>query len=76
MMVIGFTGTRHGMTNAQRDTVLKLLSEKLTPSSAVHGDCVGADADFDAICTSLDIWHVGDGWLRRSCRHSSLHRVS
>jgi len=42
---VGFTGTREGMTDAQRATV-RLLLEDYAPSWAHHGDCVGADADF------------------------------
>lgn len=44
-MVIGFTGTRQGMTDAQK-RVVKDLIEELRPTRVVHGDCVGADADF------------------------------
>jgi hypothetical protein len=48
---IGFTGTRHGMTAAQREAVARLLDE-LAPAAFVghHGDCVGADAEFHALC--------------------------
>ena len=44
--VIGFTGTREGMTEAQRTTVFELLRQARTLH---HGDCVGADADADRI---------------------------
>lgn len=47
-MIIGFTGTRNGMTEAQKETVRRLVRE-LQPTLAVHGDCVGADANFHAI---------------------------
>jgi hypothetical protein len=50
-MKIGFTGTRNGMTAEQRTAVRALLLE--TPGTGVHGDCIGADADFDAICKEL-----------------------
>lgn len=48
---IGFTGTRHGMTVAQRGAVARLLDE-LAPAAFVghHGDCVGADAEFHDLC--------------------------
>lgn len=49
-MNIGFTGTRNGMTNEQRETVRYILSAAPPGSVGVHGDCVGADADFDALC--------------------------
>ena len=53
MSIIGFTGTRNGMTGKQKAVVLHLL--KLQPERPVglHGDCVGADADFDLLCKCL-----------------------
>lgn len=53
-MKVGFTGTRSGMTDKQRAAVATLLF-KLSPDSSVHGDCLGADADFDAICKEQQI---------------------
>lgn len=55
MLHIGFTGTRHGMTEAQ-----KLALREITADDAIahdywaihHGDCVGADAEFHAYMTS------------------------
>lgn len=41
-MAVGFTGTRHGMTEAQIATFLTLLPEYCGPFH--HGDCKGADA--------------------------------
>ena len=59
MYVVGFTGTRSGMTDPQKHNVLKGLSltqqvhgDKII---AVHGDCIGADADFHHICVALGI---------------------
>jgi hypothetical protein len=48
MSYIGFTGTREGMTDEQKATVSRLLTE-LEPKHARHGDCVGSDADFHAL---------------------------
>lgn len=46
---VGFTGTRHGMTAAQKATVWELLRyDEVT--EVHHGDCVGADGDFHDIC--------------------------
>ena len=48
MIHIGFTGTRHGMTDKQRDRVWILLIEQTYGDRAFtfhHGDCVGADAE-------------------------------
>ena len=53
-MITGFTGTRAGMNQAQKDLV-KVFLEMHRPDSVLHGDCVGADADFDDICAGLGI---------------------
>lgn len=53
-MIVGFTGTQIGMTSAQRERVLELLAQKLAGLDAVvHGDCVGADEDFDRLARQL-----------------------
>lgn len=49
MIRVGFTGTRVGMTPAQQRRVAELLMA-FAPSEAHHGDCVGADAVFHALC--------------------------
>lgn len=43
-MRLGFTGTRHGMTDQQKRSV-RLLINALKPSYFNHGDCVGADVE-------------------------------
>lgn len=52
-MIIGFTGTREGMTDAQKLTVRRIMQGQTDVSLCAHGDCVGADADFDAICKEI-----------------------
>lgn len=54
-LVVGFTGARAGMTPAQAEAVDALLESLAAehptrPLCGLHGDCVGADADFDALC--------------------------
>lgn len=44
-MVIGFTGTRQGMTEPQKEALLELL-QKYNPTEVHHGDCIGADSQF------------------------------
>lgn len=44
---IGYTGTQRGMTDAQCERVWELVRFK--DFFAHHGDCVGGDAQFDAI---------------------------
>lgn len=48
MTYIGFTGSRTGMTDAQKEAVRRLLNE-LQPKQARHGDCLGSDADFHTL---------------------------
>jgi hypothetical protein len=48
-MHVGFTGTRHGMTDAQRTAVTAILGE-IGELVAHHGDCVGADGEFHDLC--------------------------
>ncbi len=48
-MILGFTGTRSGMREAQRKRVERIIDE-LSPSLAVHGDCLGADSQFHTLC--------------------------
>jgi hypothetical protein len=68
MAIIGFTGSRDGMTYRQKAAVrltLAKLIDKLGPDAvALHGDCIGADAGFDALCVGLGI--------ARTCRPSNL----
>lgn len=55
-MDIGFTGTRKGMTLAQRKTLWEFLytiSHFHPVVQARHGDCIGADTEFHMICDSL-----------------------
>ena len=68
MLIIGFTGSRNGMSPMQKAAVRGALAKfiaKLGPGAVgLHGDCVGADAGFDSLCVELGI--------DRMCRPSSL----
>lgn len=44
-MILGFTGTREGMTNVQREAVAEFLRVNM-PTVVHHGDCIGADSEF------------------------------
>ena len=57
-MIIGFTGTRKGLTPAQDITLHKLLNNYKDKKRHVrlhHGDCVGADETCYHICKMLFI---------------------
>jgi hypothetical protein len=43
-VIVGFTGTRLGMTKPQKDA-LKWLLDALGATEFHHGDCLGADAE-------------------------------
>ena len=43
-MIIGFTGTRNGLSVHQRRALMSELTRH-RPTVFVHGDCIGADAD-------------------------------
>ena len=55
-MNIGFTGTRHGMNEAQLGNVRRYLRGVIESGHqpvAHHGDCVGADAQFHSLALEL-----------------------
>lgn len=79
MIEIGFTGTRAGMTEAQKKAVATLIQEE-KPDVVHHGDCVGADADFHALMRSLTLatieGHPGpDDAQRAHCDFDVEHPV-
>jgi len=58
-VVLGFTGTRQGMTDEQarriEKIVEKLVGKKSGVAEAHHGDCVGGDEEFHDICRFFKI---------------------
>ena len=51
-MRIGFSGTREGMNSSQRAQLVQYILNKTSVNDVfIHGDCVGADAEFHDLCT-------------------------
>lgn len=53
-MVIGFTGTRDGLTEKQSRSLVAWLTQNAPFTAAHHGDCVGADSHFHSACRNLE----------------------
>jgi hypothetical protein len=73
-LILGFTGTRNGMTPEQKKAVENWVI-MLKPSFAIHGDCIGADEDFHQIVKA--VWpdvpvttYYVPGPLRANCSAS------
>jgi len=67
LFVVGFTGTRRGMSLLQKQSTTDFIMELLSGNIDVmclHGDCIGADDEFNDICKIIGI--------RRYCRPSNL----
>jgi hypothetical protein len=47
-MIVGFTGTRDGMTREQGERAAQIVHEQ-RPTEVHHGCCVGADAELHAV---------------------------
>lgn len=60
MITVGITATRCGLTGQQADTLSRILGGcwGWDVSAIHHGDCLGGDADADAIAAALGIRRV------------------
>lgn len=57
-MILGFTGTRDGMSDAQFERIDKVLAAakaKWPDLTVRHGDCVGSDKEFHDLAMKFDI---------------------
>lgn len=53
--LLGFTGSRSGMSRRQAEVVMNVL-QAVKPSKVFHGDCKGSDQQFDTMCYQDGIW--------------------
>lgn len=63
----GFTGTQHGMTDAQKDALRRFLTG--SSGELHHGDCVGADAEAHQIadeCGYCPVLHPPTNYSKRA----------
>ena len=73
-MILGFSGTRHGLTEKQRDLLTRLL-DRIKPVEARHGDCIGADTEFHHLCRSRGVGvvlHPPPAGPGRACNSDAL----
>lgn len=83
----GFTGTRSGLNQIQKESIVNLLKTNLNSGFGVevhHGDCIGADSDFHQICEqfivnqyfqnkiTIQIHPPNDSKLRAYCNCSNI----
>jgi hypothetical protein len=72
MIIVGFTGTRRGLTR-QQFMVIEAFFKDHVILEAHHGDCIGADEEFHDICLTYDvpvILHPPENpKLRAFCKH-------
>lgn len=54
MIVLGVTGTRQGLSQAQRFAAHRLLVD-IGPTRLHHGDCIGVDVQIHVMATKLGI---------------------
>ena len=53
-LIYGFTGTRKGLNENQKNQIILLLNEN-NINEVHHGDCVGGDTDFHNLCQNKNI---------------------
>lgn len=57
-MIVGFTGTQNGLTQAQRFSLRNLLASLDEAEEFHHGDCIGADAAAHSMMRDYSRIHI------------------
>lgn len=78
-MKVGFTGTREGLTDTQKQILRNTIEELLMEGydEAHHGDCVGADCEFHdmVIQQMIVVIHPPDDTRMEAYCHGNEHRA-
>lgn len=80
-MKLGFTGTKQGMSQIQLEVIKNFIdSFKEMITEGHHGDCVGADVQFNEVMESFDIWVVShppsNPTYRAFCQANEIRQVT
>lgn len=70
-MIVGFTGTRKGLTDRQAKRLFVALSvfkKRFNLTEVRHGDCIGADAHFAGIASGLGLLVVSHPPIKHDLR--------
>lgn len=83
MSAVGFTGTSKGCTEAQLETLASVVATEAAAGATgvSHGDCVGADAQFDLIAADAGLFvtahpghdKTGESPHRAWCAADAVH---
>ena len=57
--IIGFTGSRSGMSDQQKESFLQVVKDLEKISTFRHGDCIGSDADAHKIMKNRNCHIIG-----------------